>query len=97
MWLTADSCRGSEKRREDKYHLGTFAPFCVAQGWALPPLHLGKASLSNRKRGEGHRDYVFKDRDGVYELVGSGKPWSLVTGTPLCLPKVLGVCSPIKW
>ena len=36
MWLTADSCRGSEKRREDKYHLGTFAPFCVAQGWSPP-------------------------------------------------------------
>lgn len=55
MWLTADSYRGSEKRREDKYHLGTFAPFCVAQGWSPPPppLHLGKACFPTGSGGKG--------------------------------------------
>lgn len=69
MWLTADSRRGSDKRGEDKYHLGTVTPFCVGRDGArqtfLHPLYLWKASLTfqQEERGwEGHWDAVFRGR-----------------------------------
>lgn len=57
MWLAADSCRGSDKRGEDKYQLGTFTAFCVGRGWSqmdFPrPLYLWKASLTFQQEERG--------------------------------------------